>query len=84
MASNTSALDVNEIASVTSRPESVIGMHFFSPANVMKLLEVVRGQSRLTRRLRPQWQSRSGEQDRGARRCLPRVCRQPDAVHAWR
>ena len=43
MASNTSALDVNEIASVTSRPESVIGMHFFSPANVMKLLEVVRG-----------------------------------------
>ncbi len=43
LASNTSALDVNEIASVTSRPESVIGMHFFSPANVMKLLEVVRG-----------------------------------------
>lgn len=43
MASNTSALDVNEIASVTSRPESVIGMHFFSPANVMKLLENVRG-----------------------------------------
>ena len=43
LASNTSALDVNEIASVTSRPESVIGLHFFSPANVMKLLEVVRG-----------------------------------------
>ncbi len=43
MASNTSALDVNEIASATSRPESVIGLHFFSPANVMKLLEVVRG-----------------------------------------
>ena len=43
MASNTSALDVNEIASVTTRPESVIGMHFFSPANVMKLLENVRG-----------------------------------------
>ena len=43
LASNTSALDVNEIAAVTSRPESVIGMHFFSPANVMKLLEVVRG-----------------------------------------
>ncbi|MCP4086062.1 MAG: 3-hydroxyacyl-CoA dehydrogenase [Actinomycetia bacterium] len=43
LASNTSALDVNEIASATSRPESVIGMHFFSPANVMKLLEVVRG-----------------------------------------
>ena len=43
LASNTSALDINEIATATSRPESVIGMHFFSPANVMKLLEVVRG-----------------------------------------
>ena len=43
LASNTSALDINEIASATSRPDSVIGMHFFSPANVMKLLEVVRG-----------------------------------------
>jgi 3-hydroxyacyl-CoA dehydrogenase len=43
LASNTSALDINEIASATTRPESVIGMHFFSPANVMKLLENVRG-----------------------------------------
>jgi 3-hydroxyacyl-CoA dehydrogenase len=43
LATNTSALDVNVIAAATSRPESVIGMHFFSPANVMKLLEVVRG-----------------------------------------
>ena len=43
LASNTSALDINVIASVTKRPESVIGTHFFSPANVMKLLEVVRG-----------------------------------------
>lgn len=43
LATNTSALDVNEIAAATSRPESVIGLHFFSPANVMKLLEVVRG-----------------------------------------
>ena len=43
LASNTSALDVNAIAAATSRPETVIGMHFFSPANVMKLLEVVRG-----------------------------------------
>jgi len=43
LASNTSALDVNEIAAATTRPESVIGLHFFSPANVMKLVEVVRG-----------------------------------------
>jgi len=43
MASNTSALDINEIASATTRPESVIGLHFFSPANVMKLIEIVRG-----------------------------------------
>ena len=42
LASNTSTLDVNEIAAMTSRPESVLGLHFFSPANVMKLLEVVR------------------------------------------
>src|SRR5947207_403106 len=43
LATNTSTLDVNEIASATTRPESVIGTHFFSPANVMKLLENVRG-----------------------------------------
>ncbi|MBL8270832.1 3-hydroxyacyl-CoA dehydrogenase NAD-binding domain-containing protein [Steroidobacter sp.] len=44
LASNTSYLDVNEIASATTRPEWVIGLHFFSPANVMRLLEVVRGE----------------------------------------
>ncbi len=43
LASNTSALNLDEIASVTKRPEMVIGLHFFSPANVMRLLEVVRG-----------------------------------------
>ncbi|HQA34456.1 MAG TPA: 3-hydroxyacyl-CoA dehydrogenase NAD-binding domain-containing protein, partial [Casimicrobium huifangae] len=42
LASNTSTLDVNKIASFTKRPQDVVGMHFFSPANVMKLLEVVR------------------------------------------
>jgi 3-hydroxyacyl-CoA dehydrogenase len=42
LASNTSYLDINEIASVTKRPQDVIGLHFFSPANVMKLLEIVR------------------------------------------
>ena len=44
LASNTSTLDVNEIAASTSRPEDVIGLHFFSPANVMKLLEVVKAE----------------------------------------
>jgi len=43
LASNTSTLDVNKIADFTKRPQDVVGMHFFSPANVMKLLEVVRG-----------------------------------------
>ncbi len=42
LATNTSALNIDEIASVTGRPEAVIGMHFFSPANVMRLVEVVR------------------------------------------
>ncbi|WP_186223503.1 3-hydroxyacyl-CoA dehydrogenase NAD-binding domain-containing protein [Burkholderia gladioli] len=44
LASNTSTLDVNKIAAFTRRPQDVVGMHFFSPANVMKLLEVVRGE----------------------------------------
>ena len=43
LASNTSTLDVDAIAAFTKRPQSVVGLHFFSPANVMKLLEVVRG-----------------------------------------
>ncbi|MDQ2926916.1 MAG: 3-hydroxyacyl-CoA dehydrogenase NAD-binding domain-containing protein, partial [Pseudomonadota bacterium] len=44
LASNTSTLDVDKIAAFTKRPQDVIGMHFFSPANVMKLLEVIRGE----------------------------------------
>ena len=43
LASNTSNLDINEIAAATGRPQDVVGMHFFSPANIMKLLEIVRG-----------------------------------------
>ena len=43
LASNTSTLDVDQIAAFTKRPQDVIGLHFFSPANVMKLLEIVRG-----------------------------------------
>jgi 3-hydroxyacyl-CoA dehydrogenase len=45
LASNTSTLDVDKIAAFTDRPQDVVGMHFFSPANVMKLLEVVRGKA---------------------------------------
>ncbi|MCC6632320.1 MAG: enoyl-CoA hydratase/isomerase family protein [Gammaproteobacteria bacterium] len=45
LASNTSTLDVNKIANFTKRPQDVVGLHFFSPANVMKLLEVVRGEA---------------------------------------
>ena len=44
LASNTSTLDLNKIAGFTARPQDVVGLHFFSPANVMKLLEVVRGE----------------------------------------
>ena len=43
LASNTSSLDLDEIAEITRRPEDVIGLHFFAPANVMPLLEIVRG-----------------------------------------
>ncbi len=49
LASNTSTLDLNLIAEATRRPQDVVGLHFFSPANVMRLLEVVRGK----RDLRP-------------------------------
>jgi 3-hydroxyacyl-CoA dehydrogenase len=45
IATNTSTLSIDELASVTSRPEFVIGLHFFSPANIMRLLEIVRGKS---------------------------------------
>jgi len=45
LASNTSGLDIDSIASVTKRPQMVVGTHFFSPANIMRLLEVVRGEA---------------------------------------
>ena len=45
LASNTSTLDIDRIAAATTRPELVLGMHFFSPANVMRLLEIVRGKA---------------------------------------
>jgi 3-hydroxyacyl-CoA dehydrogenase len=45
LASNTSTLDIDEMASVTKRPEKFVGLHFFAPANIMKLLEIVRGKN---------------------------------------
>ena len=51
LASNTSGLDLNAIAAVTKRPEKVIGLHFFSPAHVMRLLEIVRGKATSTETL---------------------------------
>lgn len=77
LASNTSTLNIDEIASTTSRPEFVIGTHFFSPANVMRLLEIVRGKEDRQRSdchvdaaLEEAWENRS------ARWQLPRICRQ--------
>ncbi len=85
LASNTSALDINEIASVTSRPESVIGMHFFSPANVMKLLENVRGDKSSDSVVATDDGDRQEDrQGAGDGRRVPRLRRQPDAVHARR
>ena len=52
LATNTSTLDIDAIASATSRPGEVVGLHFFSPANVMRLLEIVRGQSTSAQTLR--------------------------------
>ncbi len=48
LASNTSSLDIDQIAAATKRPEMVIGLHFFSPANIMRLVEIVRGRRTLS------------------------------------
>ena len=83
LASNTSYLNIDEIAAKTKRAQDVIGMHFFSPANVMRLLEIVRGEktsktcARHRRRARPQ-----DRQGRRHGRRLPRLRRQPDAGRA--
>jgi 3-hydroxyacyl-CoA dehydrogenase len=77
LASNTSTLDVDKIAAFTKRPQDVVGMHFFSPANVMKLLEVVRGKDRQGRagHGHGRWQE-DQEDGRGVRR-VRRLHRQP-------
>ena len=90
LASNTSYLNVDEIAAATSRPESVLGLHFFSPANVMRLLEVVRGAKTDTAVL--VHRDGDGEEDRQGRGGvggMPRLHRQPHAqpapaVRRWR
>ena len=68
LASNTSYLDINQIAAMTNRPQDVIGMHFFSPANIMRLLEIVVAEKTLTRtwwrRLLP-WPGRPGRSASG-------------------
>ena len=80
LASNTSYLDIDEIASVTKRPDHVLGMHFFSPANVMRLLEVVRGDTDRQAGARHDDADRQEDrQGRGGGRRLPRLRRQPHA-----
>ena len=80
LASNTSYLNVDEIAASTSRPQDVVGLHFFSPANVMKLLEVVRGAKTAPDVLVTAMAARQEDQEgRGRRRRLPRLHRQPHA-----
>ncbi len=66
-ATNTSTLDVDKLAEATKRPERVLGLHFFVPANIMPLLEIVRGRKR---RRKKAWRRRSGS----ARRCARRRC----------
>ena len=85
LASNTSTLDIDEFASASGRPAQVLGHHFFSPANVMKLLEIVRG--RETSKEVDRHVAQAGEearQGRRRRRQLLRVRRQPHArlLHA--
>ena len=83
LASNTSYLNIDEIAAVTKRPEYVLGLHFFSPANIMKLLEIVRGEKTADDVLMTAMKlSKKIGKGRGCIRRLPRLYRQPDAQPA--
>ena len=80
LASNTSYLNIDEIAASISRPGDVVGMHFFSPANIMKLLEVVRGAKTAPDVLLTAMQHRQEDQEGAGRRGrVPRLHRQPHA-----
>ena len=80
LASNTSYLDIDEIAAKTKRPEEVLGMHFFSPANVMRLLEIVRGAKTSKSVLATIAAARAEDrQGRSCRRRRSRLRRQPHA-----
>ncbi len=82
LATNTSTLDVDKIASATARPESVIGMHFFSPANVMRLVEVVRGAKTSKTAVATAMAPADASEGAGARRRVLRLRRQPHAPRA--
>ena len=80
LASNTSTLDIDAIAGATSRPADFVGMHFFSPANVMKLLEIVRGTRTSSETLGKAIAIAKQLEDPGRGWKLRRLHRQPDAV----
>jgi 3-hydroxyacyl-CoA dehydrogenase len=79
LASNTSTLDVDQIAAFTKRPQDVIGTHFFSPANVMKLLEIVRGEKQPRMCLPQRWRWRK----KFVKPVWSRVCVMVSSATAW-
>jgi enoyl-CoA hydratase/3-hydroxyacyl-CoA dehydrogenase len=88
LASNTSTMSITDIASATNRPEKVLGMHYFNPAVLMRLVEVIRGPGRV--RVREQGQEGTGNRQEGRagvyREPGERACRRTDHVHdrSWR
>ena len=82
LASNTSYLDIDEIAAATKRPDHVLGMHFFSPANVMRLLEVVRGDE--DRQAGHRHRDAARQEDRQGRACWSASATASSATACWR